>query len=155
LYRKCIKVYFIYFLLLLSPFLSVTRFFSCSSLFWYLFVVQWDFCLGVIPIMYCAWVNITLLHCTSLPFPPILCQQFSVCFLVSCSYTDVMYFIIHHLSFFLFLPWCPLSVPLLGTCYVYVPIIYNIACFCIELYSTYERKTYALWPSKPGKLHLR
>jgi hypothetical protein len=43
---------------------------SCPSLFKYLFVVQWNFCLGVLPVNTLCWSQSNLLHCTFSPFPP-------------------------------------------------------------------------------------
>jgi hypothetical protein len=103
-------------------------FHSCPSLFRNLFIVERDFHLSIIPVYVLCLSQCNPHRCTSSFFSPILCcsSVFSV-FLVSCFYTDVMYFIIHCRSFLLFLlPCSPLPVPLFGymfCIYLYVYII--------------------------------
>jgi hypothetical protein len=140
------------FILFIYPLLPISTLFltwpvlhSCSSLFKHLFVVLWGFGHGILPV--------SILHfnqsnpSSTLPHPfPLLCivQQFSVCFLVSCSYTDVIcLIIIHSPSFFPSFPspWVYLSVSLLEICSVYLYIfIYDNTCAYVGFIFTYERK---------------
>jgi hypothetical protein len=83
----------------------------------------------------------TTLH----PFPPsYTVYQFSMCFVVTCSYTDVMYFIIiHSLTFFPSFP--PLlvtsnSLTFGNTFCVYLYVYMIMLVFVLDLTSTYERK---------------
>jgi hypothetical protein len=96
---------------------------SCPLSFRCLFIVHWGFCLGILPvnILYLSHLapSTTLPH----PFPPTL--YCSVCFIVSCSYTDVKDFIIFQ-SLPLFSSFPP---PLVSS---NKPIFGNM--FCIYLY---------------------
>jgi hypothetical protein len=76
--------------------------FSFLSLFRCLFAVQWDFCLGIIPV-HALCVNQCNPLSTALPHPfPLLCvaQQLLGCFIVSYSNTNTMFFHYYSLSFF-------------------------------------------------------
>jgi hypothetical protein len=129
LHRKFVNhINLLYFLLLPCPSINSLSsvwpvFHSCPSLFRCLFIVQWDFCLGIVPVHALCLSQYNPLHCISFPFPlSCLVEQFSVCFFVSCSHTDVRYLIIIcYLPFLCFLlPWSPLPVPVLDTCFVYL-----------------------------------
>jgi hypothetical protein len=85
--------------------LSWTILHSWPSLFKSLFFAQWGFCIGMLPVNILCLNKPNFLHYYSPPFLPLLCiaQQFSVCSVVSYSYTDVMYFTIFHSIILLFL----------------------------------------------------
>jgi hypothetical protein len=128
---------------------------SGSSLFKSLLVVQWGFCLSILP------VNILCLNQSTppllfLPFfsQPCNFQQFSVCFILSCSYTDVVYFIIHSLSFFSYFPPFLVSSnsPTLGNMFcIYLYVYMIVLVFVLDLSSTNEwERTCILCLSKSG-----
>jgi hypothetical protein len=94
---------------------------SCPSLLSCLFIIQWDFCIDIIPIH-----ALCLSQCNSPPLhflilsPIHVVQQFSVCFVLSFFYTGVMYFIIiHFLSF---------SLSLLYKSHFWVHVLYIFLC---------------------------
>jgi hypothetical protein len=78
---------------------------SCPSLFRFLFIVQWDFCLGILPVHALCLSQYNSPPLYFLTIFPLSCvvQWFPVWFVVSCSYMDVIRFIIvHYLSSLLF-----------------------------------------------------
>jgi hypothetical protein len=119
---------------------------SCLSLFWCLFIVQGDFCLGILLANVLCISQSNPLHCTSLLFPPVLCC--SAFFSVFCSYTDMIYFtIIHNLSFFSsclsLLYQSHLPVLYIFTC------IYDTACICNgNIFHIWDR-AWGFWLSEP------
>jgi hypothetical protein len=77
--------------------LSMTCFSFYSSFFRCLFIVQWNFCLGIIPVyvLCLSQYNPTSIALSHLLLP-LFCvvTQSLLCFIVSWSYKYVMYFII-------------------------------------------------------------
>jgi hypothetical protein len=138
LYRKYItNIYLLSFIPLSSLFceclpFSVMCFHSCPLLR-SLFIVQCDLCFSIIPVhvLHLSWYNPLQLHFLVLFPHPMLFDNFQLCFLVSCSCTDVIYFIFNYLSFLLFLfPWSPLPVSLLDMCSIYISM-YILYCYCL------------------------
>jgi hypothetical protein len=129
--KKSITI-FTFFTSFLYPLLPISAlplawpvFHSCPSLFRCLLVVQWDFCLGFIPVHALYLSQCNPLHCTSSPFPHPVLFHF-ILFLHDVTY----FFIIRYLSFLRFLlPWSPLPVPLWDTCSVCVCV-----CVCVWIY---------------------
>jgi hypothetical protein len=82
------------------------------------------------------------LHFHTLFPPSCIVQQFSVCFIESCSYTTIL---------------CRYMYPILGyifICiykYLYIFIcIYGIFCICVVPIFHIRKRTCSLWLSKPG-----
>jgi hypothetical protein len=120
-------------------------FHSRPSLFKCLFIFQWDFCLGIIPVHALCLSQCNPLHCTSSPFPPILC----------CLTVFPCVLLLHRCDAFIIIH-CLSSLGLLYQSHFWVHVlyifvcIYNITCICIgPVYHIWE-KTYSLWLSEPG-----
>jgi hypothetical protein len=113
---------FIYLSFALSLVWSILH--SCPPLFRCVFIVQWDFCLGISPVHALCLSQSNSLHCTSSPFPPILyCLSFSDGFLILFLHKcDVAHYYL--LSFFPHFP--PTVVSSTSPTFVYT--------FCIFLY---------------------
>jgi hypothetical protein len=101
------------------------------------------------------WCIYWLIYCTSIcltpsitlpyPFPPThTVQEFSMCFVVSCSYTNAMYFnIILFLSFSSFPPSLVFSNSPNWKHVLYI-FICNNACICIYIFLPYMREMWTL-----------
>jgi hypothetical protein len=74
-YRKYFNHVHLHFLLSPSPPINVlplteSVFHSCPSLFGCMFIIQWNFCFGIIPVHALCSSHCNLLHCTSSHFSP-------------------------------------------------------------------------------------
>jgi hypothetical protein len=128
-------------------------FYFYPSLFRCLFVVQLDFCPGFIPVMRCAWVDVTPSTAPPHTFPhPVLFnsfQQVSVCLVPTQMQGTSLLFVI-------FLPLFSSSLGLLYQSHFWIHALFivlyidNIACICIgPIFHKWE-KTCGLWLFKPG-----
>jgi hypothetical protein len=110
-----------------------------------LLVIQWTFCLGILPINVLFLNQFNPLHYSFLTFSPytVLFNSFQ-CVSLSCSHTDVMYFIITHpVSFFPSFP-PPLvsySSPTFGSMFcIYLYVYMIMLVVVLDLSSIHERK---------------
>jgi hypothetical protein len=124
------------------------------------------FCLGILPVNILSMIS--LIPSIILPYPFLLSrivQQFSVCLIMSCSYTNVMYFnIIHSLSFLSSFP--PPLVSSKSPTFGNIFSVYMCTCVCVcvcvcrwclylyRVYHPYMRKSCNLCLSEPVFLHL-